>query len=194
MSFKESKTRVNLMKAFAGESQARNRYTIWAKKAKEEGFENVAAVFLETADHERMHAKLFYTTLIDKLGGDDMIEITATFPAHVGDTLSNLKAAAGGEHEEHTILYPEFAKVAEEEGYKDVAALFKNVAVAEKYHDERYTSLAKEVEGHSLYKKSTSTVWKCSECGYIFVGLEAPKVCPACRHPQGHYSVFTEKF
>jgi rubrerythrin len=180
-----TQTEKNLLKAFAGESQARNRYTYYAGKAKKEGFLQIAAIFEETANQEKEHAKRFYSFLE---GGE--VEITACFPAgKVGTTAENLAHAAGGEHEEWTELYPAFAKVAREEGFPAVAAVFEKVCIAEKHHEERYRALLKNVQDGTVFKKGAKTTWACRNCGYTHEGEEAPKACPACAHPQEHFEV-----
>ncbi len=185
MSIKGTKTEKNLLKSFAGESQARNRYAIFAKQAKKEGYEKIRLIFEETADQEKVHAKQFFK----KLEGGDL-EITATFPAgKIGTTAENLRAAATGEHEEHTKLYPEFAKIAEEEGFAEVAALWRNISIAEKHHEERYLELLNELENEETFKRQEKTVWRCLNCGFIHEGTDAPKNCPACDHPQAWFEV-----
>lgn len=187
-SIKGTRTEKNLLKAFAGESQARNRYTYAAKVAKKEGYEQFSALFLETADNERQHAKRFFRFLE---GG--MLEITASYPAGViGTTIENLKAAAAGEHEEYTDLYPEFARIAKEEGFPQVAAQFNLTAQVEKHHEERYLMLLKTIEEGSTFKKAQPTKWVCRECGYIHEGPEAPAICPCCDHPKAHFQILTD--
>ena len=189
-SIKGTKTEQNLLEAFAGESQARTRYTFFASKAKKEGYEQISAMFTETADNEKEHAKRFFSFLE---GGD--VEITATYPAgKVGTTAENLKAAAMGENEEHTKLYPEAAKIAEDEGFTDVACLFRKVAEVEKHHEERYLGLLKNIEDGTVFKKSEKTLWKCRNCGYIHEGESAPDKCPACIHPQAHFELLCDNF
>jgi rubrerythrin len=184
-SIKGTKTEKNLLKSFAGESQARNRYTYFAGQAKKDGLVQIAAIFEETANQEKEHAKRFFSFLE---GGD--VEITATYPAgKVGTTAENLAAAAGGEHEEWTELYPAFAKIAREEGFPAVAAVFEKICVAEKHHEERYRALLKNVQDGKVFKKDAKTTWSCRNCGYIHEGDEAPKACPACAHPQEHFEV-----
>lgn len=184
-SIKGTKTEQNLLKAFAGESQARMRYNYFAKQAKKEGLEQIAAIFEETAENEKAHAKRFFKFLE---GG--MLEITATYPAGIiGTTLENLKASAEGENEEWTELYPEFAKTAEEEGFKEVALAFKMIAKVEKAHEERYKKLYSNLEEGKVFKKDDKIVWKCRNCGYLHEGTVAPKTCPACEHPQSYFEV-----
>ncbi len=184
-SLKGTQTEKNLCMSFAGESQARNRYTFFASVAKKEGYEQIAAIFTETADQEKEHAKRMFKWLE---GG--MVEITATFPAGViGTTLENLKAAAAGENEEWTEAYPHFADVAEEEGFPAIAKMYREISVAEKGHEERYKAFAKNIEEGKVFAKDEEVVWQCRNCGYIFVGKEAPEICPACLHPQAYFEV-----
>ncbi|MGQ1787086.1 MULTISPECIES: rubrerythrin [unclassified Saccharicrinis] len=184
-SLKGTKTEQNLLKAFAGESQARNRYTYFAKQAKKEGLEQISAIFTETAEQEREHAKRFFKFLE---GG--MVEITATYPAGIiGTTLDNLKAAAEGENEEWTELYPEFAKIAEEEGFKEVAVAFKMIAKVEAFHEERYLTLYSNLEAGKVFEKDGKVVWKCRNCGFLHEGTKAPQKCPACLHDRAYFQV-----
>lgn len=184
-SLKGTKTEKNLLTAFAGESQARNRYTYFASKARKEGFEHIAAIFEETADNEKEHAKRFFKFLE---GGE--VQITASFPAGViGSTKENLKAAGDGEQYEHTTMYPEFAAVAKEEGFPEVAAAFRAVALAEKAHELRYRKLQKAVEEGTVFKKDKVVRWKCRNCGYIHEGKTPPPNCPACEHPQSYFEM-----
>lgn len=187
---KGTKTEKNLLAAFAGESQARNRYTYFASAAKKEGYEQIAAVFEETANQEKEHAKRFFSML---QGGD--VEITAMYPAGViGTTLENLKAAAAGENHEWGALYPDFAQVARDEGLPGIAALFENIAVAEKFHEKRYSDLASNIEQGKVFARDTEVTWRCRNCGFIHTGKEAPKVCPACAHPQAHFELLGENW
>lgn len=180
-----TKTEQNLLKAFAGESQARMRYDYFAKQAKKEGLEQIASLFEETAINEKAHAKRFFGFL-----EGTMVEITATYPAgKVGTTAENLKAAADGENEEWTELYPEFAKIAEEEGFKEVAMAFKLIAKVEKAHEERYRTLLNNLEEGKVFKRGDKVVWKCRNCGFIHEGTVAPKMCPACQHAQAHFEI-----
>jgi len=180
MKLKGSQTEKNLLAAFAGESQARNRYTYFAGQARKEGYEQIAAIFEETANQEKEHAKREFKFL---QGGD--VEITASFPAGViGNTIENLKAAAAGEHYETTEMYPGFAEVAEKEGFDEIAKAFRAIAVAEKRHEERYLALAKNIADGVVFKRNKPVRWVCRNCGYVHEGLEAPDVCPACSHPQ----------
>jgi len=189
-SVKGSKTEESLMKAFAGESQARNRYTYFASKAKKEGYVQISQIFEETANQEKEHAERFFSFLD---GG--LKEITAAFSAGVvGTTAENLKAAAGGENEEWTDLYPEFAKIAEEEGFNEVSALFTAVAVAEKQHEKRYLDLLKNIEDSNVFEKSKAVVWRCINCGYLLEGPKAPLICPACAHPQSYFELLGENW
>ena len=185
MELKGSQTEKNLLAAFAGESQARNKYTYFASQAKKEGYEQIRAIFEETANQEKEHAKREFKFLD---GGE--VEITATFPAGViGDTLENLKAAAAGEHYETTEMYPEFAQVAQKEEFDEIAKVFRNIAIAEKHHEDRYLALAKNVEDGKVFKKDTPVRWACRNCGYIHEGPEAPELCPACAHLQAHFEL-----
>lgn len=179
-----TKTRENLLKAFAGESQARNRYTFFASTAKKEGYEAIAAVFLETANHEKEHAERLFKFLED--GGE--LEITATYPAgRIGTTAENLMEAMNGEHEENTIMYPSFAKIAKEEGFPVIATAMENIGKAEIYHEKRFEKLLKEVETQTLLKKNDLVIWKCTNCGYHITAKDAPKLCPACGHEKGYF-------
>ena len=187
---KGTRTEKNLLTAFAGESQARNRYTYFAGQAKKDGLVQISDIFLETADQEKEHAKRFFKFLE---GGE--VEITCAFPAGVvGATLTNLKAAAVGEHHEHTTLYPGIAKIAEDEGFKDVAAAFRAISVAEKQHEKRYLDLAANVEGGRVFKRDAKVTWRCRNCGYLHVGASAPELCPACLHPQAHFELLGENW
>ena len=189
-SVKGTKTEKNLLVAFAGESQARNRYTYFASQAKKEGFEQISAIFQETADNEKEHAKLFFKFLE---GGD--VEITASYPAGViGTTADNLKAAAAGENMEHTSIYPEMAETAEDEGFPEVARIFRRVSDVEKHHEARYLALLKNIEQNKVFKKDSNMMWKCRNCGFILEGAEAPKECPACAHPQSYFELLADNF
>ncbi len=189
-SIKGTKTEQNLLKAFAGESQARNRYEMFASAAKKEGYEQIAAVFQETANQEKEHAKRFFKFLE---GG--MTQITATYPAGiVGTTVENLKAAAAGENEEWTELYPEFAKIAEEEGFKAVAVAFKMIAKVEKVHEERYTKFWKNIEEGKVFIKDGKVKWVCRNCGYVYESDKALENCPACLHPKSFMELFNENY
>ncbi|OAA31444.1 rubrerythrin [Kosmotoga arenicorallina S304] len=185
----------NLMKAFAGESQARNRYTFFASVARKEGFEQISAIFQETAENEKEHAKLFYKHIVEnteKLPA--VVHVDADYPVEYRSTLENLKAAAAGENEEWSELYPTFADIAEEEGFKDIAETFRQVAKVEKRHEERYLKLAENVEKGQVFKKSEKILWKCRNCGYILEAYEAPAKCPACKHPQSYFELFVENY
>lgn len=187
---KGTKTERNLLTAFAGESQARNRYTFFASQARKEGFVQIANIFLETAENEKEHAKRFFKFL---QGGE--VEIAAAFPAGViGTTLENLRAAAAGERYEHSTMYPEFARVAEEEGFQEIAVALKKIAEVEVAHERRYLKLAENVERGRVFRRDTPVRWKCNNCGYIHEGKEAPEKCPACLHPQAHFELFTEPY
>jgi rubrerythrin len=187
---KGTQTEKNLMKAFAGESQARNRYTYFASKAKKEGFVQISDIFTETANQEKEHAKRFFSFLE---GG--VLEITACFPAGVvGTTLENLLAAAAGEHEEHADLYPGFAKVARTEGFEEISDLFEKISVAEKQHEKRYRDLAANVQAGKVFKKDKKVTWRCRNCGYLHDGEESPNMCPACAHPQDHFELLGENY
>jgi rubrerythrin len=187
---KGSETEKNLLKAFAGESQARNRYTFFASEAKKEGFEQISAIFLETAENEKEHAKIFFKFL----EGRD-VEITATYPAgKIGNTSENLLAAANGEKAEWGKIYPEFEKIAGKEGFEEIAKSFKEIAEVEKRHEERYKKLLENVKTRKVFKKDKVIKWKCRNCGYIHEGKEAPESCPACKHPQAYYEVLEENY
>ena len=189
-SIKGSKTEKNLLAAFAGESQARNRYTYFASVAKKEGFEQISKIFLETADNEKEHAKVFFKYLE---GGD--VEITAAFPAGViKDTKSNLEAAAAGENLEWTTLYQDFSKIARDEGFSDVARSFEQVAKVERFHEARYRALINNIVNAEVFKKKSTTKWHCLNCGYVFEGEEAPNECPACKHPKAFFEVLVENY
>lgn len=189
-SVKGTRTEHNLLAAFAGESQARNRYTYFASVARKEGYRQIEALFLETAENEREHAKRFFKFLE---GG--ALEITATYPAGVlGTTADHLKAAADGENEEWTILYPAAAAVADEEGFPEVAQAFRAIAKVEEKHEARYRKLLSSVEGGKVFKKDAKVAWKCMNCGYVHEGDEAPGMCPACIHPQEHFELFVEAY
>lgn len=192
-SLKGTKTAENLMKSFSGESQARNRYTYYASVAKKEKFIQISNIFTETADNEKEHAKRFYQFLLKDLNGE-AITIQATFPVALGDTKSNLLAAAEGEKEEWDELYPAFAAVAEEEGFPIIANIFREIAEVEQHHEARYRKLHANLVSGEVFKKDTIVEWKCNNCGYIHTGQSAPDMCPACAHPQGHFEVFMENY
>ncbi len=190
MSIKGTQTEKNLLGAFAGESQARNRYTYFASKAKKEGYVQIADIFTETAEQEKEHAKRFFAQLE---GG--VVEITASFPAGVvGTTAENLKASACGENEEWSELYPSFAKTAREEGFDWIGDLFDNVSIAEKQHEKRYLGLLKNLQDGTVFKKAEPVKWRCRNCGFVHDGTEAPESCPACAHPQAHFELLAENW
>jgi rubrerythrin len=185
-----SETEKNLLKAFAGESQARNRYTYFAGKARKDGFVQIADIFEETANQEKEHAKRFFKFLE---GGE--VEITASFPAGIiNGTMENLLAASDGENHEHTTLYPAFAKTAKDEGFDEVAAVFLAISVAEKQHEKRFRDLAANIKSGNVFKKEAATTWRCRNCGYLAKGTEAPELCPACVHPQAHFELLGENW
>lgn len=189
-SIKGTLTEKNLLKAFAGESQAARRYEMYSKVAREEGYEQIAGYFMETADQERMHGKMFYSYLE---GG--MVEITASYPAgKVSSTQENLLHAAQGENEEWSLLYPEFARIAEEEGFKRVATTFRLIAAAEKNHEERYLKLMNRIQDNSVFQREEKIKWYCRKCGYIYEGEKALKNCPTCRHPQAYFEEWKENY
>jgi len=189
-SLKGTKTEKNLLTAFAGESQARNRYTFFASQAKKQGYEQISAIFLETADNEKEHAKRLFKFLE---GGET--EVSASFPAGViGETKDNLKAAAEGENYEHTTMYPEFAKEAEKEGFDEIAAVFRSIAEVESQHEKRYLGLVDNIEKGRVFRRDKTVKWKCRNCGYIHEGPEAPNECPACAHPQAYYELLCENW
>ena len=185
-----SQTEKNLLTSFAGESQARNRYTYFSSQARKEGFVQIANIFEETANQEREHAKRFFK----QLEGGDLV-VDAPFPAGmVGTTAENLKAAAEGEHHEWTEMYPEFARIAREEGFQATAQIWEAVSVAEKQHEKRYLDLLRNVEDGSVFKKDSPVVWRCLNCGYLHEGAEAPEMCPACAHPRAYYELLSENW
>ncbi len=189
-SIKGTQTEKNLLAAFAGESQARNRYTYFGSVARKEGYEQIAAIFREAASNEKEHAEVFFGYLE---GGE--VEITAGYPAGiVGDTLANLRAAAAGEKLEWSTLYPDFEEVASDEGFSEVAASLREIAEVEEYHERRYNILAKRVADGEVFKRAEPIKWKCGNCGYVHEGTEAPKVCPACQHPQAYYEPWAENY
>ena len=189
-SLKGTKTENNLLAAFAGESQARNRYTYFASKAKKEGYEQIKAIFEETAGNEKEHAERFFKFLE---GGK--VEIMAAYPAGViGNTAENLEAAAAGEKEEWGTLYPDFAKVAEEEGFGEIAKTFREIAEVEEYHERRYLKLLDNIKQGKVFKRDKPIKWKCRNCGYVHEGTEAPEICPACAHPRSYYELWCENY
>lgn len=190
MELKGSKTEQNLLTAFAGESQARNRYTYFASQAKKEGFDQIAFIFEETSNQEKEHAKRLFKFLE---GGE--AEVRASFPAgKIGSTLENLLAAAAGENYEHTEMYPGFAKVAMDEGFDTIGGVFEAIAVAEKQHEKRYRTLAANIEADRVFKKDQKVVWRCRNCGYLHEGEEALEICPACAHPRAYYELLGENY
>lgn len=189
-SVKGTQTEKNLLTSFAGESQARMRYTFFASKAKKEGYEQISAIFAETADQEKEHAERMFKFLE---GG--MVEINAAYPAGViGDTLENLKAAAAGEHEEWSLDYPHFAEVAEQEGFPAIATMYRNIIIAEKGHEERYLAFVNNIETNSVFAKEGEVIWQCRNCGFIYTGKEAPQICPACLHAQAYFEVMKKNW
>ncbi len=190
MDFKGSKTEKNLLASFAGESQARNRYTFFASVARKEGYEQIAAIFQETADNEKEHAELFFKHL---KGG--MVELAAAYPAGIiSSTTENLKAAAEGEKAEWGTIYPNFAEVADQEGFPEIAETFRNVAKVEAYHERRYLKLLENVNQGKVFKKNAPTKWKCRNCGYVFEGAEVPDKCPVCSHAKSYFEVWCENY
>lgn len=192
-SLKGTKTAENLMISFAGESQARTRYTYYASQAKKEGYVQMQNIFLETAENEKEHAKRFMKFLSETLEGE-FVEINADYPVALADTKSNLKAAAEGERLEWEVLYPKFADVADEEGFPEIAYVWREIAEAEERHELRYKKLLANIENNEVFQKDEVVEWKCNNCGYIHKGKSAPDVCPACDHPQGHFEVFCETY
>jgi rubrerythrin len=189
-SIKGTKTEKNLLAAFAGESQARNRYTYFASAARKEGFEQIANIFAETADNEKEHAKVFFNYLE---GGD--VEILAAYPAGmIKDTKTNLEGAAKGENMEWTAIYANFAKIAREEGFPEIARSFEQISKVEKFHESRYRKLIANIANGEVFKKKAVVKWHCANCGYVFEGTEPPKECPACKHPQSYYEVLAENY
>ena len=189
MELKGSQTEKNLLIAFAGESQARNRYTYYASVARKEGYEQIAALFLETADNEKEHAKVFFKHL-----GEGEVEITAGYPFHLGDTLTNLLAAAEGENYEWTTMYQNFAEVAKKEGCKEIAASFQEIAKVEEFHESRYRALAAHVKNDTMFKRTEPVTWHCRNCGYIVTGKDAPAICPSCQHPRAYYEELADNY
>lgn len=194
MNFKASKTAENLMKSFAGESQARMRYTYYASAAKKEGYLQIAEIFLETAENEKEHAKLFYKQLLANGLNESTITIHADYPIGLADTMKNLEYAADGEHEEWEDLYPAFAKTAEEEGYPEIANVFRGVAEVEVRHENRYRKLLKNIKEHKVFKKDGKVFWICRNCGHIVENIEAPEICPVCVHPQKYFELWVENY
>lgn len=193
-SLKGSRTAENLMKSFAGECQARTRYTYYSSIAKKEGYVQISNIFMETAEQEKEHAKRFYKFLKEDFV-DEAIEIQASYPVSFHqETNKNLKAAAAGENEEWTDLYPTFAKVADEEGYPEIAVVYRRIIEVERFHENRYKKLLENIENGTVFKKDKVVLWKCNNCGYIYEGEEAPLACPACAHPQGYFEVYAQNF
>ena len=189
-SIKGTQTEKNLMTSFAGESQARMRYTYFASAAKKEGYEQIAAIFMETADQEKEHAKRMFKYLE---GG--MVEVNVSFPAGViGRTIDNLLGAAAGEQDECEVEYPRFAEIADQEGFPEIAAMYRAIAVAEKGHEMRYRAFVANLEANTVFAKENEVVWQCRNCGYIHEGSEAPELCPACIHPQAHFEIKKENY
>lgn len=187
---KGTSTERNLLTAFAGESQARNRYAYFASQAKKEGYEQMRDIFEETANQEKEHAKRLFKFLE---GGE--VEITAAYPSGtIGSTLENLKAAAAGENYEHTEMYPEFAETAQKEGFQDIARIFRNIAVAEKQHEKRYNSLISNIENDSVFARDKEVVWRCRNCGFLYTNNKAPEECPACAHPKAYFELLGENY
>lgn len=190
MSLKGTQTEKNIVAAFAGESQARNRYSYYAKQADKEGYRQIAAIFEETADQEREHAKRLFKML---QGGE--VEITASFPAGViGTTDANLREAANGEHHECTSMYPDFATIARREGFPEIAHVFEAIGVAEQYHEKRYRALLANIENDRVFRRSQPRVWRCRNCGWLHEGTEAPEQCDACAHPRAHFEILGENY
>ena len=191
---KGTKTAENLMKAFAGECQARTRYTYYASVAKKEGYLQIADIFMETAENEKEHAKLFMKALIKGGLNEEVVTINAGYPVAYNDTLKNLGYAADGEKEEWTDLYRKFAEVADEEGFKDAAQVFRKVGLVEKHHEARYRKLIESVKNHTVFKKDGKVQWICKNCGHVIENIEAPETCPVCDHPQMYFQVFIENY
>ena len=189
MELKGSQTEKNLLIAFAGESQARNRYTFYASEAKKAGYEYIAAVFLETAENEKEHAKVFFKHL-----GEGVAEIVAGYPFHLGDTLSNLLAAAEGENYEWTTMYQNFAIAADQEGFKEIAVSFREIAKVEHFHEARYRALAEHAKNGTMFHRDEPVTWHCRNCGYLAKGKDAPEVCPSCKHPQAYYEPLADNY
>ena len=195
-SLKGTKTAENLLKSFAGESQARNRYNYYASIADKEGYKQIKNIFNETADNEKEHAKRFFKFLLEGLQGDlpTAIDIEAAYPIAMASTIDNLKAAAAGENEEWSDLYPSFATVADEEGFKEIAQAYRSIASAEKRHETRYNKLTQNIETGKVFSRDKTILWKCGNCGYVHEGKDAPEECPACIHPQAHFEIFVEAY
>ena len=194
MSLKGTKTAENLMKSFAGESQARMRYNYYASVARKEGYRQIEAIFNETAANEKEHAKLFMKALLKHGVNEEMISIEADYPVCYDNTETNLECAATGENEEWSDLYPSFSKTADEEGFSEIAETFRNVALVEKRHEERYRKLLANIKNHEVFKKDGKVFWKCRNCGHIVESIEAPQECPVCKHPQAHFELWAENY
>lgn len=195
MEFKNSRTMHNLMNSFAGESQARNRYNYFAGVARKAGYEQIAAIFEDTANNEKEHAKVFFKHLVSYLGEEPtIVDVQAKYPVVLGDTLVNLKASVAGENEEWTLLYPNAAKIADEEGFPEVAESFRQIAEAEKEHEKRYEAFVSNISGGTVFKKSAPVKWRCRNCGRVIEADVAPEICPTCNHPQGHFEVCAENY
>lgn len=192
-SLRGTRTSENLMKSFAGEGQARNRYSYYASQARKEGYVQISNIFLETAENEKEHAKRFFKFLVSDLDGE-AVEINAVYPVALGDTRANLLAAANGENEEACELYPEFARVADEEGFPEIAYVFREISEAEERHERRYRKLLFNIENGRVFHRDEVVEWKCNNCGYIHTGKSAPDVCPACDHAQDHFELFKETY
>ncbi len=192
MNLAGSQTEKNLLTAFAGESQARNRYTYYASVARKAGLEFIAAIFEETADNEKEHAKVFFKHLVQ--GGSGEAAVAASFPFHLGDTLSNLEAAAAGENYEWTTMYQDFAGVAEQEGFKEVAVSFREIAKVEQFHEARYRALIEHLKNGTLFKRPEAIKWHCRNCGYVASGAQPPDLCPSCKHPKAYYEPLAENY
>lgn len=193
INLKGTKTAENLMASFAGESQARMRYTYYANVAKKEGFVQISNIFSETADNEMAHAKRFLDLLNQDLSFQN-VEIKASYPVALGDTMQNLKAAAEGEKEEHSILYPEFSRIAENEGFPEIARVFNEISKAEMRHETRFVKLFSNIEENLIFNKDIPVEWKCNNCGYVHIGDSAPDLCPACNHAKGYFEMFKETY
>ena len=195
LNLKGTETAENLIKSFAGESQARNRYTYYASIAKKEGYVQIYNIFMETAENEKEHAKIFFKFLADSdLNGEGVVINDAAYPVWLGNTKENLIHAAAGEKEEWTELYPHFAEVAEKEGFQNIAFIYRKIAEIEKKHEERYNKLVNNIEGNKVFSKDEKVLWKCNNCGYIYEGKEAPAKCPACAHPQSYFEVLVQNY
>lgn len=194
MNLKNTKTAENLMHAFAGESQARARYTYFASQAKKDGYVQIQMIFEETANQEKEHAKRLMKLLVAGGLGGETIPVSGDFPVMLGTTADNLKSAAAGENEEWTDMYPTYAKIADEEGFPEIAAILRNIARAEKMHEARYLTLLKDVEDGTFFKKDHKVLWKCNNCGFVIESETAPERCPACDHPQSYFEVYTFPF